>query len=74
MSTALAIFSGILYAELTFIGLFILLVLLMNLVDFFDKKLNPHYPMCDIDPRCHPAFCFDKNGDAWIGSVKVTIS
>lgn len=33
------------------------------------QEENP--PFCDIDPRCHSAFAWDKDGGGWIGDVCV---
>lgn len=66
-----AILTGILLAEATILGLFTLLVLVAAVWDWADKKWNPRYPQCDIDPRCHPAFAWDKEGRGWIGGYLV---
>ena len=28
-------------------------------------------PYCDIDPMCHPAFVWHKDGSGWIGNICV---
>ena len=58
----------ILILEAQFIGLFVLFLIVGNVWEWADKKLNPHYPFCDIDPRCHIAFAWDKNCNGWIGN------
>lgn len=42
-------------------------------IGWIDNKLHPRYPSCDIDPLVHPAFVFDKDGNGWIGNVKVRL-
>lgn len=43
----------------------------MSVIDrMIAKRFGPG-PHCDIDPRCHPAFAWDKYGRGWIGNVKV---
>lgn len=37
----------------------------------YDMFHPPPPPYCDIDPRCHGAFAFDKDGNGWIGNVCV---
>lgn len=59
---------AILFVEAEIIGLFIALFVIVSIWDWVDKKLNPHYPYCDIDPRCHIAFTRDKDGNGWVGN------
>jgi len=53
--------------EVQLIGLFVLLWILGIVWEWVDNKWNPYLPFCDIDPRCHIAFVWDKDGNGWIG-------
>lgn len=64
----------ILIIDSVIISLFILLFVLGYLAKRIDKRLNPHYPQCDIDPRCSPLFVWDENGNGWIGEYLVVPS
>lgn len=44
------------------------LMMLGMLFDLFAEKELQH---CDIDPRCHPAFAWAKDGTGWIGNMQV---
>ena len=59
---------AILFAEAEIIGLFIFMWIVGAIFNWADKKLNPRYPYCDIDPRCHIEFAWDENGNGWIGN------
>ena len=61
------VLNVILILEAELIGLFLLLLIIGNVWNWIDKKLHPSYPFCDIDPRCHIAFAWDKDGNGWIG-------
>lgn len=67
-------FTDFLYAVLIVEAALILFVIGLTslglFVDWIDRKLNPRYPHCSIDPREHPAFVLDKNGNGWIGNVR----
>lgn len=52
--------------DLAVISLWLLLVL-CNAVIGFLTPVRP--PYCDIDPRCHPALAWDREGNGWIGNV-----
>ena len=58
----------ILILEAELIGLFVLLLIVGNIWEWADKKLHPRCQFCDIDPRCHIAFAWDKSGNGWIGN------
>lgn len=62
------VLNVILILEAQVIGLFILLLIVGNVWAWIDRKLNPFCPFCDIDPRCHFGFAWDKDGNGWIGS------
>lgn len=62
------VLNVILILEAQIIGLFLLLLIVGNILEWADKKMNPRYPYCDIDPRCHIAFAWDKDGNGWIGN------
>lgn len=61
------ILNAVLIVEAGIIGLFVLLLVVGNIAEWVETKLNPRYPHCDIDPRCHVAFVWDKDGNGWIG-------
>ena len=56
------------------IVLYILFLAIEDVWNWIDKKLHPRYPFCDIDPRCHIAFAWDKDGNGWIGDHLVVPS
>ena len=62
------VLNVILILEAQLIGLFLLLVIVGSICEWVDKKLNPRYPYCDIDPRRHIAFAWDIEGRGWIGN------
>lgn len=52
--------------------LFAWVFFLLGLLEWASGKLFPPAPPhCDIDPRCHQAFAWAKDGSGWIGSVRV---
>lgn len=65
------ILDAVLIVELVIILTFGGLCLIGAICEYIDKKLNPRYPYCDIDPLCHPAFAWDTEGNGWIGKCKV---
>ena len=62
---------AILFVEIQIIGLFVILLIIGNVAEWVHKKLYPVYPYCDIDPRCHSAFAWDKAGNGRIGPYLV---
>jgi len=68
------ILDAILILEALFIGMFVLFLIIGNILCWVGKKLNPHYPFCDIDSRCHIGFAWDKNGNGWIGNHMVVLN
>lgn len=41
-------------------------------LDSLTNRINPPAPpFCNIDPLCHPAFLWAKDGSGWIGPVCV---
>lgn len=65
------ILDAILIAEIGFIITVALLWVAGILYEKYYNWRHPVFPYCDIDPLCHPAFARDKNGDGWIGNVRV---
>jgi len=63
--------NAVLIVETVLILFFVGLWAIGVAVDWIDRKLHPRYPQCSIDPREHPAFARDKDGNGWIGNVRV---
>lgn len=61
----------ILFPPALLIGTLTVLFMIAGILVWIDKKINPQYPFCDIDPKCHIAFIWDKDGVGWIGHHKV---
>lgn len=70
--TLLEIIQTINAIEFFIIVLFALAWLILSVLEWLDKKLNPIYPHCHIDPRCHSQFVTDKNGVGHIGIHEVS--
>jgi len=51
---------------------FIFWLIVGGLTNFlFDAIYPSDPPYCDIDPLCHEAFVWDKEGNGWIGNTLV---
>ena len=62
------VFYAIIIVEMQIILMVPLLSIIEKIICLIDKKINPTYPSCNIDPLCHPSFAWDKNGNGWIGN------
>jgi hypothetical protein len=62
------VLDAVLIIEAVILGLFVLLLAGCHIWALVDRNLNQRYLFCDIDPRCHFAFAWDKDGNGWIGN------
>lgn len=65
------ILNGILLANLTLLALLIVIYIIVSISVWNDRRLNPIYPFCNIDPLCHPNFVWNKDMNGWIGDCRV---
>lgn len=50
-----------------------LAIFVMALEWFEDRTISDRLPSCDIDPRCHPAFVWRKDGKGQIGNTTINM-